>query len=98
MGTSNPYGGPAGRTPLVPSWLGSDGGGMGPDGSLPTSQAAPPSPQLNPSLAPSVPPIPNSPAFPTIPAPAARNRFAAARNNLSRFARSGGRDRASLGR
>jgi hypothetical protein len=90
MGTSSAFGGPAGGTPLVPSWLGTDGGtaaapdGAGPDGTPPGGSP------------PAVPPAP--PARPPIPPPGLTTRFAAARNNFSRFAGSGGRDSASLGR
>ena len=88
MGTSNAYGGPGGGTPLVPSWLGSDTGGAPPappgDG-VPeggASAAAPPAP-------------PDRPALPLVANP---NRFVGARTNFTRFATSGGSDRASLGR
>ena len=94
MGTSTAYGGPGGGTPLVPSWLGdTDGGGSPPaspaggdgangDGAAPGDGAVPPA-------------APNRPA---IPAAADSQRFACARNNFTRFAGSGGADRASLGR
>lgn len=86
MGTSSAFGGPGGATPLVPSWLQPDAGeGVAPnDGDGPQDGAPPAGP-----AAPSPPPIPPA---------AAPTRFVAARNNLSRFAQSGGRDRASLGR
>jgi hypothetical protein len=42
-----------------------------------------------------MPPVPSRPAVPPV---AAGNRFSAARNNFSRFASSGGNDKASLGR
>lgn len=93
MGTSTAYGGPGGGTPLVPSWLSSDGGSAPPspapsdstpngDGDAPSPPAAPPAP-------------PNRPA---IPAAADPNRFSGARNSFTRFAGSGGGDRANLGR
>ena len=88
MGTSTSYGGPGSGTPLVPSWLGSDGGGAPPpdgtrpDGQPPADGAAPPAPTNQP-------PIPKS---------ADPQRFASARNNFTRFAGSGGSDRANLGR
>ena len=92
MGTSTAYGGPGGGTPLVPSWLGDadsgdapaapPGNGKGPDGQPPTDGAMPPGP-LN------LPPIPKT---------ADPQRFSGARNNFTRFAGSGGTDRASLGR
>ena len=115
MGTSNPFGGQPGNSPLVPSWVGdgdsvpgaSDGtgpdgqpqGGDGPgpphgppvpdgtrpDGQPPGGDTPPTGPPMPPPRAP-IPPI------------ADPRRFAPARNNFSRFARSGGTDRRSLGR
>jgi hypothetical protein len=88
MGTSNGNRGQDGRTPLVPSWL-------------PAGGAPPAPPEPPPGDAPSdgtPPPIPSPPVLPPIPARAATDRFTAARNNFSRFASSGGGDRASLGR
>ncbi|MDS4019501.1 MAG: Qat anti-phage system associated protein QatB [Candidatus Competibacter sp.] len=92
MGTSTAYGGPSGGTPLVPSWLGdADGGdapatppgnGAGPDGQPPADGAVPPGP-------PNLPPIPKT---------ADPQRFSGARNSFTRFAGSGGGDRANLGR
>lgn len=92
MGTSTAYGGPGGGTPLVPSWLGdADGGGApalpAPSGPRPDGQ---PAPDGNTSLVP-----PNRPPLPRIADP---QRFAGARNSFTRFAGSGGSDRASLGR
>jgi hypothetical protein len=90
MGTSTAYGGPSGRDPLVPSWLGSDGGGAPPgrppeapqgDQGQPSSDGAPPAPPRQP-----------------IPSAADPHRFSGPRGNFTRFARSGGSDRASLGR
>lgn len=87
MGTSSAFGGQGGGTPLVPSWLG--------DGGVPASPApAAPTPAAQP---PSVPATPAAPPQAPIPAPAASDRFSAARTNFSRFASSGG-DRRSLGR
>lgn len=83
MGTSNSNRGAGGGTPLIPSWLGSgDGDGMFPADNEPDG----------------VPPGPVPPPLPPIPLPAAADRFTAARSNFSRYARSGGSDRASLGR
>ena len=93
MGTSTAYGGPGGGTPLVPSWLGDADGGSPPaspaagdepdgDGVAPGDGAAPP-------------PAPNRPAIPAVADP---QRFSGARNSFTRFAGSGGTDRASLGR
>jgi hypothetical protein len=95
MGTSNAYGGAGGGTPLVPSWLG--GGGAGPDGGPPGPPAPPPNPQGGPQPG-AAPPMPAPPVLPAIPPGGPSDRFTSARGNLSRFARSGGSDRASLGR
>ena len=97
MGTSNAYSGAGGGTPLVPSWLddASSGGGApapapGNDGDGTDGDAGQPSP---------TPPVPNAPApRPVMLAAGASNRFTTARNNFSRFSRSGGSDRKSLGR
>jgi hypothetical protein len=87
MGTSNSYGGPGGGTPLLPSWLAPDDG-------------APPSPpsadEGEDEGAPAPLPTPSVPS--PIPPAAAADRFTAARSNFSRFAGSGGSDRASLSR
>jgi len=95
MGTSNGNPGQDGRTPLIPSWL-------QPDGPLPPPPAQPPQPippQPPPADgAPPSPPVPAPPNLPAIPDMAAADRFTAARSNFSRFAGSGGSDRASLGR
>ena len=88
MGTSTPFGGQSGTSPIVPSWLGGDDSAPAtPDGTVADGQ----SPNGN------RPPPMGPPAAP-IPPMADPNRFSAARNNFSRFARSGGRDRRSLGR
>jgi len=89
MGTSNSYGGPGGGNPLVPSWLeGDDGNGenVGPDVGAPQDGATPPK-------------APDAPQDRRLPEPPPlKDRFTAARGNFSRFAGSGGSDRASLGR
>lgn len=85
MGTSTAYGGPNGGTPLVPSWLGGD------EPTLP-----PRSPDSSPSPDAAEPPA--SPNRPPIPKMADSQRFSGARNSFTRFAGSGGSDRASLGR
>jgi len=92
MGTSTAYGGPGGGTPLVPSWLGGADGGdapaapagtdTGPEGQAPADGATP--------LV-----LPNRPPIPKMADP---QRFSGARNSFTRFAGSGGSDRASLGR
>lgn len=87
MGTSTAYGGPSGRDPLVPSWLGSDGGGA-PPGSPPEDPGQPAGPNGAPPAPPRQP----------IPPAANPNRYTGPRGNFTRFARSGGSDRASLGR
>lgn len=88
MGTSTAYGGPNGATPLVPSWLEPDDGVNAP--SIPVAPgAAPPASE----------PVPPAPANrPAIPLFADPSRFMTARNNFTRFAHSGGSERASLGR
>lgn len=91
MGTSTAYGGPGGGTPLVPSWLGgADGnappvlpdGGTSPDGQPPADGTA----------------LPVPPNRPPIPQTADPQRFSGARNSFTRFAGSGGTNRANLGR
>ena len=87
MGTSTAYSGPNGGTPLIPSWLGdaptpTPSGGGAPD-SLPSPDGGKP---------------PESPNRPPIPKMADPQRFSGARSNFTRFAGSGGSDRASLGR
>ena len=115
MGTSNPFGGQPGNSPLVPSWVGNGDStpgasdGTGPDGQPPGGDGPRP---------PHGPPVPDGtrpegqppggdapPTGPPMPPPRAPippiadpRRFTPARNNFSRFARSGGNDRRSLGR
>lgn len=93
MGTSSGFGGQSGNTPLVPSFVGDEGSppaaapdGTPPDGAPPPDGTPPPSQPPDPPQRPPIPPIGDP------------SRFSAARNNFSRFAGSGGRDRASLGR
>lgn len=95
MGTSSAYGGPGGGTPLVPSWLGSDGASDAP--AAPTEPAVPNAVPGGDTAAPP-PNLPAPPNRPAIPAPADANRFTSARSNFTRFANSGGSDRSSLGR
>lgn len=86
MGTSTPYGGPAGSTPLVPSWLDPAGS------TAPAPAGAPAAPAAgggDPTQAPTLPPIPG---------PGDPGRFIGARTSLTRFAGSGGSGRAHLGR
>lgn len=92
MGTSTAYGGPGGGTPLVPSWLGDADGGGTPSSPVPNA----PGPDGQPAPDGNTPPVP--PNRPPIPRPADPQRFAGARNSFTRFAGSGGSDRASLGR
>jgi hypothetical protein len=101
MGTSNANGGQGEDTPLVPSWLPSDG----PPAPAPLPPPPLPAPDDTP---PPLPPLPDGPgnppampvppALPPIPAPGPADRFRMPRTNFTRFARSGGTDRASLGR
>ncbi len=92
MGTSSGFGGQSGNSPLVPSFIGDEGAppASAPDGPLP--DGTPPDGTPPPGQPPAP---PQRPPIPPIGDPA---RFSAARNNFSRFAGSGGRDRASLGR
>lgn len=87
MGTSTAFEGQGGHTPLIPSWLDE------PDQATADAESAaagePPGQDPDSSDRP-----PGS-GLPPIGDP---NRFTAARSNFTRFARSGGRDRASLGR
>src|SRR5690348_12014217 len=91
MGTSSAYGGPRGSTPLVPSWLEPDGPEVPAPPEPPDHQAPPDGPPAD-----SVPGSPPATLLPPVPADV--GRFTAARSNFSRFASSGGTDRASLGR
>lgn len=90
MGTSGQYGGPAPGCPLVPTWV-------DPIGSPPMGPGLPPpdSPQPDGTPPPSVPLAP--PDRPP-PQPAPADSFTASRANFTRYARSGGSDRTSLGR
>ncbi len=91
MGTSNPYGGPKGGTPLVPSWLdlpGDSSANNGVETGLPSDGET--SNSLNPETG-------QTQVPPAIPSVAVSARFATARNNFSRFVRSGGSDRKRLG-
>jgi hypothetical protein len=100
MGTSSAFGGQKGGTPLVPSWLGNEGAppavpnsapaDVGSENGSPSVSPADASPQQGAS--------PDAPARAPIPPAADSSRFSAARGNFSRFARSGGNDRQSLGR
>lgn len=91
MGTSTAYGGPGGGTPLVPTWLGPEGGTSPP---ATPAEAAPASDDTPVSQ-----PVPAAPSDrPAIPLPADPGRFTNARSNFTRFAKSGGSDRAGLGR
>lgn len=92
MGTSTAYGGPGGGTPLVPSWLGGGDGGNAP----PNPAGAGADPDGQPAADGAAPPAP--PNQPPIPKTADPQRFSDARKSFTRFAGSGGSDRASLGR
>lgn len=85
MGTSTAYGGPGGGTPLIPSWLDNEAPASPPDNDTGSDDQQPTEPLTPPNR----PPIPNA---------ADPQRFSSARNNFTRFAGSGGTDRASLGR
>ncbi len=92
MGTSGSFGGPAGDTPLVPTWLepeqSLDAPAVDDDQSIdapdapPADSASPPAPPYRP-----------------VPTPADDvERFRGARSSLTRFARSGGRTSSQLSR
>ena len=93
MGTSTSYGGPAGSTPLIPSWLGSDGDANGPP---PPADGPAQVPAEGPSTPEPLPPAP--PSRPAIAGSTDGGRFTAPRSNFTRFANSDGADRKSLGR
>lgn len=94
MGTSTAYGGPGGDTPLVPSWLGDAGDASSPPAS-PASGDGGKGDSVTPVDGAAPPAAPSRPAMPTVADP---QRFTSARNSFTRFAGSGGTDRASLGR
>lgn len=83
MGTSSAYGGPGNGTPLVPTWLEPDG--------VPPTEDRPDDDLLD------VPP-PTPPNLRPVQPPPMAGRFTGPRSNFTRFASSGGRDTASLGR
>lgn len=91
MGTSNSYGGQQGGA-LIPSWLGGgdadssdDAAGQPSDGNSGDGDGGPP------DIPPAPPPRP-------VPAPISRTQFQMPRTNFTGFAKSGGSDRAKLGR
>ena len=95
MGTSNAFGGASGGTPLVPSWLedgGSDGGAQSDPPADGSGDNAPPSGE-DPAAPPAAPP-----ERPAPPMPGETDRYTSARTNFTRYARSGGDDRRSMGR
>ncbi|PKD39586.1 hypothetical protein U737_13205 [Methylomonas sp. LW13] len=89
MGTSTSYGGPGGGTPLVPTWLGDADGREAPVTPPAGTDSPPPADSAGSPIPPKRPPIGEA---------ADPQRFSGARNNFTRFAGSGGSDRASLGR
>lgn len=92
MGTSNSNKGTRGRgTPLIPTWL--DSGGE-----FPPPADSQPNQGDNTNNNPDSPNDTLPQGLPPIPPPADPNRFRIPRANFSRFIRSGGNDRASLGR
>lgn len=100
MGTSSSFRGQGGRTPLVPSWLDNDSAVLITSGNSPDEGSESETPMQVPAdgkLPPNMPPL-TSPLLPPIPPIADPTRFSVARSNFSRFARSGGSDRKSLGR
>lgn len=90
MGTSSVFGGQSGNSPLIPSFVG--------DAGAPSSDdAADAADGTEDDAAPASDP-PQAPQRPPIPSDADPARFATARSNLTRWVRSGGSDRKSLGR
>lgn len=88
MGTSDSYGGAGGGTPLIPTWLDDDvatsAPGVAPSGG---GEGTPESAEDG-----------GDPPPRTIPQPGDADRYRSARSNFSRFVRSDGTDRRSLGR
>lgn len=88
MGTSSSFGGPSGATPLIPSWLKNDSTGDGdtasPEAETPDSTSE--GDQSQP---------PNEVGDQISPDP---RRFTSPRGNFTRYVRSAGKDRRSLGR
>lgn len=102
MGTSSSYGGPKGKTPLVPTWV-------EPSATLPAAPltpspepAIPPNPIPEPVAQPGTQPPLETPQAPpdrlVAPSEADADRFRGPRTSFSRFAKSGGSNTGSLGR
>jgi hypothetical protein len=89
MGTSGSYGGPSPGSSLVPTWV-------DPIRSPPIGPGLPPPDGLVPGVVP--PAVPAPPPARPVPQPAPADNFTAPRTNFTRYAGSGGNDRASLGR
>src|SRR5260370_32486289 len=89
MGTSGSYGGPSPGSSLVPTWV-------DPIRSLPVGPGLPPPDDADPAAIP--PAVPAPPPVRPVPQPAPADNFTAPRTNFTRYARSGGNDRTSLGR
>jgi hypothetical protein len=106
MGTSGSYPGPGTGNPLVPNWLDPVGSPPVLPGAPPPAVPPAPPPYGSPNAPGPPPPAPGqAPAMPPAPPnrpppqPAADPaRFTAPRTNFTRFVRSGGGDRASMGR
>lgn len=90
MGTSSSYGGPKGKSPLVPTWI-APMSPAGPDPLPPTPPAVAPTPAV-PGDVPAAPPVQ------VVPQEGDPNRFRGPRTSFSRFAKSGGSNGGSLGR
>lgn len=86
MGTSSPFCGQSGNTPLIPSWLSNVGSPPATPDVVTPPDGAPPAPSPTPPAQKPVPPL----ADPT--------RFSAARGNFTRFAGSSGENRRALAR
>lgn len=98
MGTSGSFGGAKGGTPLVPSWV--DPSASSPSAAPAPASAANNSSQPNQSPNPSQTQIkPNPDAEnPSLQQIAPSNRFTGPRTSFSKFARSGGTDRGTMGK
>lgn len=94
MGTSSSFGGPAGATPLVPSWLDDADGDAAPDADVDAPEGAE-GPENEGVDGQGDSPLPSLPPVPEIGPP---NRFRVPRGNLSRFAKSNGESTRNLGR
>lgn len=98
MGTSGSYGGAGNGSPLIPGFLNDPAPASAPVLSSPSLPAVPSAPPIAPP-GPLAAPPPSQPVPRPLPQQAPMpNQFTTPRTNFSHFARSGGTDRAALGR